>query len=139
LTHHASTPPEQTDETIMLGNVVCFKQEMRTALGHGAEFFNSYYLAGHDANNPYVPSLYANLTGLPPIRIHVGEDEMLFDDSVRFAERANAAGVDVRLDVWQGMVHGFVGSVGRLSTTDAALPLITKFLVERFAASAVQR
>jgi acetyl esterase/lipase len=79
------------------------------------------------------------LAGLPPIRVHVGDDEVLLDDSVRFVERANAAGVDVRLDVWQGMVHGFLGSAGRLTASDSALRLIGEFLVERFAAPAVQR
>ena len=36
---------------------------------------------------------------LPPVRIHVGDDEVLLDDSRRYAEPAAAAGVDVRLDV----------------------------------------
>ena len=55
------------------------------------------YLAGHDATDPFASPLYANLTGLPPIRVHVGDDEMLLDDSVRFVERAIAAGVDIVL------------------------------------------
>ena len=69
----------------------------------------------------------------------MGDDEMLLDDSVRFAERANAAGVDVRLDLWEGMVHGFVGSVGRLAAAYTALGLIGDFLAERFSQTAVQR
>jgi hypothetical protein len=35
------------------------------------------------------------------------------DDSFRFVERAVAAGVDARVDLWEGMVHGFLGGVGR--------------------------
>jgi len=31
--------------------------------------------------------------------VYVGDDEVLLDDSVRFVERAVAAGVDARLDV----------------------------------------
>jgi acetyl esterase/lipase len=97
------------------------------------------YLAGHDASDPFASPLHANLAGLPPIRVHVGDDEALLDDSVRFVERAIAAGVDARLDVWQGMVHGFLGSMGRMAASAEALQLIGKFLVERFAAPAVQR
>ncbi|MGH9445250.1 MAG: SDR family NAD(P)-dependent oxidoreductase, partial [Terriglobia bacterium] len=97
------------------------------------------YLAGHDAADPFASPLHANLAGLPPIRVHVGDDEVLLDDSVRFVERAIAAGVDIRLDVWQGMVHGFLGGVGRLAASAEALRLIGEFLVERFAAPAIQR
>ncbi len=39
--------------------------------------------------------------------IHVGNDEVLLDDSVRLAERARAAGVEVELKVWEGMWHVF--------------------------------
>ena len=37
--------------------------------------------------------------------IHVGTAEILLDDSTRFAERARAAGVDVTLEIWDGMIH----------------------------------
>jgi monoterpene epsilon-lactone hydrolase len=103
-----------------------------------AELVRSY-LGGHDAADPIASPLYANLADLPPIRVHVGDDEVLLDDSVRFVERAIAAGVDVRLDVWQGMVHGFLGGVGRLAASAEALRLIGEFLMERFAAPVVQR
>ena len=51
--------------------------------------------------------LYADLHGLPPILIQVGDHEILLDDSLRFAEKARAAGVDITLHVWEGMVHCF--------------------------------
>lgn len=97
------------------------------------------YLAGHDAADPFASPLQADLAGLPPIRVHVGDDEVLLDDSVRFVERALAAGVDIRLDVWQGMVHSFLGSVGHLAASAETLRLMSEFLVERFAAPAIQR
>jgi monoterpene epsilon-lactone hydrolase len=91
------------------------------------------YLAGHDAADPFASPLYAGLKGLVPIRLHVGEDEVLLDDSVRFVERAIAAGVDARLDVWEGMTHGFLGSVGGLAPSNQALQLVGEFLTDRFA------
>ncbi len=97
------------------------------------------YLDGHDACDPLASPLFADLAGLAPIRVHVGNDEVLLDDSVGFVERAVAAGVDARVDVWEGMVHGFPGGVGQLAASAEALKLIGAFLAERFAASAVQR
>lgn len=91
------------------------------------------YLNGADPRDPAASPLRANLAGLPPIRVHVGEDEVLLDDSVAFVDRALAAGVDAQLDVWEGMVHGFPGSVGQLSASTQALEQIGSFLSERFA------
>ncbi len=96
-----------------------------------AELVRSY-LNGADPRDPAASPLWADLTGLPPIRVHVGEDEVLLDDSVRFVDRALAAGVDAQLDVWEGMVHGFPGSVGQLSAATHALQRIGSFFSERF-------
>ena len=103
-----------------------------------AELVRSY-LNGVDPNDPAASPLRADLTGLPPIRIHVGDDEVLLDDSVRFVERAVAAGVDAQLDVWEGMVHGFPGSVGHLSASTQVLQKIGSFLSERFTKTTVTR
>jgi monoterpene epsilon-lactone hydrolase len=65
------------------------------------------------------------------VRIHVGDDEVLLDDSRQYIERAVAAGVDARLDVWLGMVHGFVSSVGKLKASAEALDAIGVFLTEK--------
>jgi len=91
------------------------------------------YLGETDPKNPLVSPLYGNLTGLPAIRVHVGDDEVLLDDSRRYVERAVAAGVDATLDVWLGMAHGFVNGVGTLKAATEALSAIGKFLNERLA------
>jgi len=67
--------------------------------------FSHYYVKGNDPCNPWISPLYGDLHGLPPILIHVGENEVLLDDSIRFAEKAKAAGVDVTLKVGEGMFH----------------------------------
>ena len=89
------------------------------------------YLGENDPKNPLASPLYGDLTGLPPILIHVGDDEVLLDDSRRYAERAVAAGVDARLDVWMGMPHGFVNGVGHLHAANQALRAIGAFLRDR--------
>jgi monoterpene epsilon-lactone hydrolase len=91
------------------------------------------YLRGHDPEDPFASPVYADLKGLAPIRVHVGSDEVLLDDSVRLVERAVAAGVDARLDIWHGMVHGHLGGIGRLAASAETLQLIGEFLIDRFA------
>jgi acetyl esterase/lipase len=59
------------------------------------------------------------------------QDEVLLDESFRFVERAIAAAVDAKLDIWEGMAHGFRSGVGRLTAATEALNLIGDFLIER--------
>jgi epsilon-lactone hydrolase len=97
------------------------------------------YLNGVDPTNPSASALHAGLAGLPPILVHVGDDEVLLDDSVRFVERALEEGVDAQLNVWEGMVHGFQGNVGLLSASTQSPQKIGSFLSQCFAESAEER
>jgi acetyl esterase/lipase len=66
------------------------------------------YLGGAgDARDPLVSPLYADLSRLPPLLIHAGDRETVRDDATMLAEKAGAAGVDVELQVWDGMIHVF--------------------------------
>src|SRR5258707_11476757 len=69
------------------------------------------YLGETDPKNPQASPLYGDLSGLPPIRVHVGDDEVLLDDSRRYVERAVAAGVYAGLDLWIGVPHGIVPGI----------------------------
>lgn len=89
------------------------------------------YLGDTDPRNPLASPLYGDLGGLPPLRVHVGDDEVLLDDSRRYVERAVAAGVDAKLHVWMGMPHAFVNDVGRFRAAKQALSAIGAFLNER--------
>jgi acetyl esterase/lipase len=71
------------------------------------DVWGGYYVGPNDPRNPWISPLYGDLRGLPPILIQVGDHEILLDDSRRFAAKAEAAGVDIRLRVWEGMVHCF--------------------------------
>src|SRR6266699_1854814 len=89
------------------------------------------YLGETDPKNPLASALYGDLRGLPPIRVHVGDDEVLLDDSRRYVERAVAAGVDAELDVWMEMPHGFVTGIREFDAARQALQAIGAFLTER--------
>lgn len=61
--------------------------------------------AGNDLRNPLAAPLHGDLTGLPPLLLQVGTREILMSDSTRFAEKARASGVDVTLEVEDGLIH----------------------------------
>ncbi|MDO8614823.1 MAG: alpha/beta hydrolase [Dehalococcoidia bacterium] len=63
------------------------------------------YAGEADLRHPLVSPIYADLSGLPPMLIHVGTAETLLDDSTRLAQRAQAAGVEVTLEPWEEMIH----------------------------------
>ena len=71
------------------------------------DIWSGYYIGSNDPENPWISPLYGELQDLPPILIVVGGHEILLDDSVRFAAKAQAAGTDVTLRIWEGMVHCF--------------------------------
>ena len=63
------------------------------------------YLAGSDPRAAHVSPLFGELAGLPPLLLHAGQAEVLVDQVRDFAERAKAAGVEVRLEVYDDMMH----------------------------------
>jgi epsilon-lactone hydrolase len=93
------------------------------------------YLGGADPTHPLASPLFGGKSGMPPIRIHVGDDEVLLDDSLRYVDCAVAADVDARVDVWMGMPHGFPGSIGKLKAAAQALDAVGAFITERLQAS----
>lgn len=60
-----------------------------------------------DPTDPLASPLYADLAGLPPLLIQAGDRETVLDDSTMLAAAARAAGVDVRFEVWDNMIHVF--------------------------------
>lgn len=67
----------------------------------------SCYVAPDRLLDPRVSPLFGDLRGLPPLLLQAGSREVVRDDSVRFAERARQAGVEVELELWHGMQHCF--------------------------------
>lgn len=67
----------------------------------------SFYTDTSNLTNPFVSPVYADFHGLPPLLIQVGSDEILLDDSLTLAQRAQADGVDVSLRVWDELWHAW--------------------------------
>lgn len=90
------------------------------------------YLNGHDARDPLASPLWGELSGLPPIEMHVGTGEVLLDDTRRYVERARAARVTATAHVWDGMTHVFPAGVGTLDAAETALASLGVFLQGHF-------
>lgn len=67
----------------------------------------SMYLGGQPADSPGASPVFGDLSGLPPLLIQVGENEVLLSDSIRLHENAQAAGVQSALHVFPGAFHVF--------------------------------
>ena len=89
------------------------------------------YLAGANPRTPLANPLFADLAGLPPLLIQVGDHEVLLDDSTRLAQRARAAGVDVKLKIWPEMIHRWHSYAAVLPEGQQAIDAIGTFLREQ--------
>jgi acetyl esterase/lipase len=91
------------------------------------------YLGGKNARTPLAAPLYADVKGLPPLLIQVGDAETLLDDSNRLAQKARAAGVQVKLEVWPEMIHVFQLFAGFLPEGQQAIDGIGQYLSRQLA------
>jgi len=90
------------------------------------------YLNNQDTKNPLASPLYADLTGLPPMLIQVGEPEMLFDDASRLAENARKANVEVTFEPWPEMFHVWQLVAPVLPEGEQAIQRIAQFFKHHF-------
>jgi epsilon-lactone hydrolase len=87
----------------------------------------SIYLAGANARDPRASPLYADLRGLPPLLLFASRHEILRDDTLRLAERAAAAGVQVELVVRDRLPHVWPVFVGILPEAREAFDTVAAF------------
>lgn len=79
---------------------------------------------------PEVSALHAALQGLPALLVQAGRAETPLGDALALAHRARAAGVPVRLSLWDGMPHVFQLFAGRLEAADAAIDEAAQHLAQ---------
>jgi epsilon-lactone hydrolase len=89
------------------------------------------YLGDVDPKTPLASPLFGDLAGLPPLLIQAGDHEVLLDDSVRFAEKAKRAGIDVTLEVAPEMFHVWQYFAPMLPEGQQAIDRIGAFVQER--------
>lgn len=88
------------------------------------------YYTDNDPKTPYISPLHGNLEGLPKMLIHVGDEEVLLDDTLEFVKKAKVARVDITEVVWPHMFHVFHLWVPLLPEAKRALTGIGKFIQE---------
>ncbi|RKN38532.1 alpha/beta hydrolase [Streptomyces hoynatensis] len=87
------------------------------------------YVGAGDRSHPLASPVLADLSGLPPLLVQAGANEVLLDDAVRLAGRAGAADVAATLEIGPGLPHVYQHEHGRLDEADAALDRAARFLV----------
>jgi len=88
----------------------------------------AYYCSDNELTLPLVSPVFADLSGLPPIYVQVGADEILLSDSTDAADKLEAAGGDVELEIWPGMWHVFQVFVHQMPESRAAVRKIGAFI-----------
>jgi monoterpene epsilon-lactone hydrolase len=100
-----------------------FKRVPRSVLLWGGLFQNRM-----PPQRPVISPLFGNLAGLPPTLIQASSVEMLLDDSVRYTNKAHAAGSPVTLQTWNHVVHVWHIFDPELTEAREAFDEIKKFL-----------
>jgi len=88
------------------------------------------YLGAADPRTPLASPLYSDLKGLPPILIQVGSDELILSDATSLAKKAEAASVDVTLEVWEGMQHEWHFAAKYLPEGRQAIDRVGQFITD---------
>jgi acetyl esterase/lipase len=90
--------------------------------------WGAWFQARINPRDPVISPVYGDLSRLPPVLVQASEVEMLFDDSRRYVNRAQAAGSPVKLQTWNHMVHVWQIFNPELTEARDALTEIGKFL-----------
>ena len=93
--------------------------------------FSKYYAGENDPALPLISPLFGDLQGLPPLLIYVGGDELMRDDSTRFAGKAEKEGVDVTLRVGAGLFHCYPACAPLFPEATQALEEICCFIKKK--------
>lgn len=93
----------------------------------------AHYLGSTAPENPLASPILADLAGLAPMLIHVGDAEILLDDAVILAKNAEAAGADVSIKVWDDMIHVFQAFYAMVDEARESVKEIGAYLAERAA------
>jgi acetyl esterase/lipase len=94
----------------------------------GCQIIADNYIGSTTIKPPILSPINLDLGGLPPLLIQVGDHEVLLSDSVKLAERTKKANVDVTLEVWDNMWHGFQSFAAIVPEAKQAVDNIGQFV-----------
>lgn len=90
------------------------------------------YLNGAYVREPTASPVYGDFAGMPPLLFHVGNTEILLDDSRRVVARARTNAVEAHLRIWPGLPHVFHAFSQHLPAAHVALQEIADFMLAQF-------
>ncbi len=96
-----NTSPSRTDN---YDKDPCLGQGLQ---GIALQISNPDYVGEHDIKDPYISPVYGDYKDFPPLLVQVGTHEILYDDAIDVAKKAEAAGVKVQETTYNGMFHVF--------------------------------
>jgi acetyl esterase/lipase len=113
-----------TDLTLS-GNSIKSRAKRDPIFTPGKEIDNiiKAYLGGEDPKNPLISSIFCNDIEFPPIQIHVGSEEILYDDAIRLSKNIKRTKSNiVELREWDGLFHDFnIFCLGPLAIPEAKI------------------
>lgn len=71
----------------------------------GLDLMARTFLGGALPNSPEASPVFADVRGLPPILVQIGEAELMLSDAIRLASHLGENRVRVTLEVWPDMFH----------------------------------
>ncbi|MFP6709861.1 MAG: alpha/beta hydrolase [Alphaproteobacteria bacterium] len=98
----------------------------------------NWYMGDGDRSELLASPLLGELAGLPPLLVQVGSEEILLDDAVRLAARAEQAGVTVEYECWPQMFHVFQLYAPVLSESREAITAVGTFVNQHISLPAGQ-
>lgn len=90
------------------------------------------YAGSESATTPLLSPVYGDLTGLPPLLIQVGSQEVLLNDAQRLADRARNQDVDTTLEIYNSLWHVFQVHAGQLQRATDAVNTAGRFIKRAF-------
>lgn len=117
-----------TDLTLSGESIKTKKDKDPLITPHLLEIFSKRYYADEDPTNPLISPHFADVKGFPPTLIQVGGNEILFDDSIRMAQKLNKAGVKVQLKIYENMMHVWQFFGGIVPEANKAIDEIGEFV-----------
>jgi acetyl esterase/lipase len=109
-----------------------FNKKYEPEISEGVVNIPKLYAQNESLKNPLISPVFADLEGFPPILIQAGGIEALLDDSLKLAENAKTAGVEVTLEVYDNMTHVFQVFGDELPESKKAIESVAKFITNLY-------